>query len=116
MAVGQAPAASILAPAASILAPARILQYFQYTGKRYQYTVLAPLEQPVQHTSSHPSICVQTPQIDSVAIRLVGNVQNWYQRNSFDMYCMSTRLNIDCLTSHIRIPNQMYIKSQFDLN
>ena len=51
MAVGQAPAASILAPAASILAPARILQYFQYTGKRYQYTVLAPLEQPVQHTS-----------------------------------------------------------------
>ena len=54
MAVGQAPAASILAPAASILAPARILQYFQYTGKRYQYTVLAPLEQPVQHTKIKP--------------------------------------------------------------
>ena len=55
MAVGQAPAASILAPAASILAPARILQYFQYTGKRYQYTVLAPLEQPVQHTRGESS-------------------------------------------------------------
>ena len=56
MAVGQAPAASILAPAASILAPARILQYFQYTGKRYQYTVLAPLEQPVQHTKKYSNL------------------------------------------------------------
>jgi len=54
VAVGQAPAASILAPAASILAPARILQYFQYTGKRYQYTVLAPLEQPVDQPTLNP--------------------------------------------------------------